>query len=134
MLDVKNYKKLSELFTQTMGIAYPIIILFGFYIIYNGSDTPGGGFQGGAILSCAFIVHYLATDDIVVKLKVLNRVEKFLYILIVLFGMLFVIHMYDADSFFMKRFYLVCMNVLIGLKVMCGLTVIFYRFVFFESR
>ncbi len=126
--------KHSELFTQTMGMIYPVIIIFGFYIIYNGHNTPGGGFQGGAILSSAFTVNYLATDDIKIKLSMLNKIEKLLYLLIVLFGVTFTIYFLSDFSHEVKRIYLAVMNMLIGLKVACGLTVIFYRFIFFESR
>ncbi len=131
---IKEKDRHSELFTQTMGIIYPIIMLFGFYIIYNGSDSPGGGFQGGAILACTFTVHYLATDDISIRLSFLNKLEKILYIALFLFGTVFVIYFYGDFSYQLKRCYLLIMNFLIGIKVACGLTVIFYRFIFFESR
>ena len=32
------------------------------------------------------------------------------------------------------RIWMVGINLLIGIKVSCGLTIIFYRFVFFEGR
>ncbi len=131
---VREKDKHSELFTQTMGILYPVIIMFGFYIIYSGADTPGGGFQGGAILSCVFIVHYLATNDISIRLSFLNRLEKFLYILLVVFGLTFIIYLTGDYSLELKRIYLLIMNTIIGIKVACGLTVIFYRFILFESR
>ncbi len=130
----KEKDKHSELFTQTMGILYPVIILFGFYIIINGHNTPGGGFQGGAILSSAFTVNYLATHDMKINLSFLNKVEKLLYLLIVIFGVLFTMYFLSDFPQEVKVVYLALMNSLIGLKVACGLTVIFYRFIFFESR
>jgi multisubunit Na+/H+ antiporter MnhB subunit len=36
------------------------IFLFGLYIVCFGHLTPGGGFSGGVILSCAFILMMLA--------------------------------------------------------------------------
>ncbi len=126
--------KHSELFTQTMGILYPVIILFGFYIIINGHNTPGGGFQGGAILSSAFTVNYLATNDMKINLSFLNKVEKLLYLLLVMFGLVFTMYFLSDFPQEVKVIYLAIMNTLIGLKVACGLTVIFYRFIFFESR
>ncbi len=34
----------------------PFIILFAFYIILHGAESPGGGFQGGAILGASVII------------------------------------------------------------------------------
>jgi multicomponent Na+:H+ antiporter subunit B len=38
---------------------FPLILLFGAYIIIHGHLTPGGGFQGGAIIASAFLLVYL---------------------------------------------------------------------------
>jgi multicomponent Na+:H+ antiporter subunit B len=126
--------KHSELFAQTMGLVYPIIILYGLYIIYNGHLTPGGGFQGGAILAGVFTIQYLTTDTKNVSLDILNRIEKTIYLLLLLTGILIVFYMNQELTLSQKSYYLLLMNTLIGVKVSCGLTVIFYRFVLFESR
>jgi multicomponent Na+:H+ antiporter subunit B len=42
----------------TMGFT----VLFGIYIVLHGQSTPGGGFQGGAILATAPILFYLAKN------------------------------------------------------------------------
>ena len=38
---------------------FPLILLFGSYIFIHGHLTPGGGFQGGAIIASAFLLVYL---------------------------------------------------------------------------
>lgn len=38
---------------------FPLILLFGGYIFIHGHLTPGGGFQGGAIVASAFVLVYL---------------------------------------------------------------------------
>ncbi|RKY86138.1 cation:proton antiporter [candidate division KSB1 bacterium] len=38
---------------------FPLILLFGTYIFIHGHLTPGGGFQGGAIIASAFVLIYL---------------------------------------------------------------------------
>jgi multicomponent Na+:H+ antiporter subunit B len=38
---------------------FPLILLFGAYIFIHGHLTPGGGFQGGAIIATAFVLVYL---------------------------------------------------------------------------
>jgi multicomponent Na+:H+ antiporter subunit B len=40
-------------------ILYPVMLLFGAYIFVHGHLTPGGGFQGGAIIATAFIFKYI---------------------------------------------------------------------------
>jgi multicomponent Na+:H+ antiporter subunit B len=37
-------------------IISPVIILYGIYILMNGEDSPGGGFQAGAIFATYFIL------------------------------------------------------------------------------
>lgn len=124
----------SELFAQTMGLLYPLIILFGFYMIYNGHLTPGGGFQGGAVLASTFTIQYLATGNKSVSLHFLNRLEKTVYLLLLINGIVFVLYLNPYLLQIHKEIYLIVMNMLIGIKVSCGLAVIFYRFVLFESR
>jgi multicomponent Na+:H+ antiporter subunit B len=38
---------------------FPLILLFGSYIFVHGHLTPGGGFQGGAIVASGFLLIYL---------------------------------------------------------------------------
>ncbi|MBC8526568.1 MAG: Na(+)/H(+) antiporter subunit B [Candidatus Cloacimonetes bacterium] len=38
---------------------FPLILLFGAYVFIHGHLTPGGGFQGGAIIASAFVLVYL---------------------------------------------------------------------------
>ena len=41
------------------SIIVPIILLYGFYVILNGSISPGGGFSGGAIVGAGLILYSL---------------------------------------------------------------------------
>lgn len=124
----------SILLKRTMGGLYSYILIYGMYIIYNGHLTPGGGFQGGAILASVFIIHYLVTNDKPIRSATLTNIEKVLYLLLVLFAVVFILYLNADASTLMNTIYLTIMNVLIGFKVGCGLTVVFYRFIFFESR
>ena len=126
--------KHSYLLRETMQLIYPLIIIFGIYIILNGHNTPGGGFQGGAILASTFIIHYLVTFEQNMNLKLLTLIEKFLYLLLLLFAVVFILYFNNYFPFITKQMYMIIMNILIGIKVCCGLSVIFFRFIFFESR
>ncbi len=124
----------SKLLSTSLGILYPVILLFGFYIIMNGHKSPGGGFQGGAILMAVFICKYLINQQDALSLVKLYAFEKlvFLFILIVALG--FLATFVNLTFPFFNSTYLILMNALIGLKVACGMTIIFYRFIRYEVR
>lgn len=46
----------GELLVTGSRLLVPLILLFGAYIFINGHLTPGGGFQGGAILASAMLL------------------------------------------------------------------------------
>ncbi len=49
---------MSRIVKTITGIAFPLIMIYGFYIIAHGHLSPGGGFQGGAVVAsgCAMIL------------------------------------------------------------------------------
>jgi len=47
-------KEMSRIVKTVTNFVYGFIIIFGFYIIVHGHLTPGGGFQGGAVVGSAF--------------------------------------------------------------------------------
>ena len=49
---------MSKIVKTTVSILFPFTIIFGLYVIAHGHLTPGGGFQGGAIVAsgCAMLV------------------------------------------------------------------------------
>lgn len=50
----------GELLTIGTQLLIPLILLLGVYVFVNGHLTPGGGFQGGAILASAILLMLLA--------------------------------------------------------------------------
>jgi multicomponent Na+:H+ antiporter subunit B len=44
-------------------LLFPLILLFGIYILLHGHLTPGGGFQGGAVIASGFLLLYLAHPE-----------------------------------------------------------------------
>lgn len=44
-------KEMSKIVNTVTNFGIPFIITFGIYIIIHGHLTPGGGFQGGAVLA-----------------------------------------------------------------------------------
>jgi multicomponent Na+:H+ antiporter subunit B len=42
---------MSKIVRTSANLLYPFILIFGFYVIAHGHLTPGGGFQGGAVMA-----------------------------------------------------------------------------------
>jgi multicomponent Na+:H+ antiporter subunit B len=71
-------------------IIFPFLILFGAYIILHGHLTPGGGFQGGAVIASSVLMLYLANPDIQVgrnKLLIAEGLAGFTYVLLGIAGL-----------------------------------------------
>ncbi|MCK5822016.1 MAG: hypothetical protein KAH17_09015 [Bacteroidales bacterium] len=81
----------SEILLTAGKILVPMLILVGVYIFINGHLTPGGGFQGGAVLASAFVLAALTFSGTTVKHRVLEIVESFSGISFVLLGILGVV-------------------------------------------
>ncbi len=124
----------SSLLAKSLGVLYPIIFLFGLYVTINGHNTPGGGFQGGAIISSTFIIQYIVSPHEMISLFTFQRIEKILFMCILLIPIVFIFHLHGSTNLLVNQVYLIAMNVLIAIKVYCGLSIIFFRFVLFESR
>lgn len=45
--------RMSKIVRTGAGLLYPFVIIFGLYVIMHGHLTPGGGFQGGAVVATA---------------------------------------------------------------------------------
>lgn len=50
----------TEIIKATAAILLIPILAFGLYIIFHGHLTPGGGFQGGAIIASSFALFIIA--------------------------------------------------------------------------
>ncbi len=130
-VDVK--KSIKDKSKNSIAVVVPIIIMLGLYLIINGHNTPGGGFQGGAALSSAFICVFLIRPDKIFNFYAYEKMEKFLFLLIATTAVFFAVSNLFYSFVEYNIAYLIIMNFLIGLKVFCGLSIVFYRFVHYED-
>lgn len=129
--------KTPELFITFSRLLYPIMLMFGLYVIINGHTSPGGGFQGGAIVATAILILYYIDITKTIKVNKILTIEKFLFIGLVLIstisiftkdGALFTNFMSVGATTELKSIYLMILNILIGAKVALGLVAIFTAF------
>ncbi|MFA7417011.1 MAG: MnhB domain-containing protein [Acholeplasma sp.] len=128
--------KTPDLFITFSRLLYPIMLTFGIYVIVNGHLSPGGGFQGGAIVATAILILYYIDISKTIDVKLIITIEKILF-LILLFvaslsfftrdGLLFT-NFIGSDFTQIKAIFLMLLNIIIGLKVALGLVSIFTAF------
>ncbi len=131
-----NKQKTPTLFITLAKIFYPIMILFGIYIIINGHLSPGGGFQGGAIVATAILILYYIDVSKSIDINKILTLGRFLFILILVISFISLITRNEIftnfiplyDSTELKSVYLILLNLIIGAKVAFGLTAIFTTF------
>ena len=128
--------KTPDLFVTFSRLVYPLMLAFGFYVIINGHLSPGGGFQGGAIVATAILILYYIDSERETNVGLIITIEKYIFISIILLasislftrGTFFTNFMPLDSSLQMKAIYLVLLNLLIGFKVALGLWTIFTAF------
>jgi len=67
----------NSLLKIAVDTLFPLIVLFGVYVIVHGHLSPGGGFQGGVIIASAFLLMFLAkSNDFSLKHNILELAES----------------------------------------------------------
>jgi len=83
-------KEMSRIVKTVTNFVYGFIIIFGFYIIVHGHLTPGGGFQGGAVVGSAFALLLISYGSLnskkFLKEDILSLFEGFGLILFIVLG------------------------------------------------
>ena len=60
---MRRHKPSSEIVETATELLLPMVILFGIYVFLNGHLSPGGGFQGGAIIASGTMFLLLALPE-----------------------------------------------------------------------
>jgi len=84
----ENLRSTSELLVTATKILVPVIFLLGAYIFINGHLTPGGGFQGGAVIASGLVLMLLADPNMKINHRLLSFLESISGLSFVLIGVL----------------------------------------------
>ena len=134
---------MSKIVKTIAGISFPFVMIYGLYVIVHGHLTPGGGFQGGAIVASGLAMILVAYGSIwtmgKVKEKHLSVFEStgaFVFIFTAILGLLmagvfFENFLSDGGIIFGNAAraagdmntggVIPIMNIAVGLKVIAGL-------------
>ncbi len=78
----------SELLQTATKLLAPVIFMFGAYVFINGHLTPGGGFQGGAIIASGLVLMLLAKPNMKINHKLIDVIESISGVSFVIVGLL----------------------------------------------
>ena len=141
--------EMSKIVRTIAAIVFPFIMIYGLYVIAHGHLTPGGGFQGGAIVASACALLLVAYGSMWTmrrigekRLSVFESIGAFFFIALALlglfFGAVFFNNFLAGSSFLFGDIPMVgsnpgdmntggvlpLMNFAVGIKVVAGLFVI----------
>jgi len=141
--------EMSKIVRTISNIAFPFSMIYGLYVIAHGHLTPGGGFQGGAIVAsaCAMILVAFGSKWTITKIKekrlsVFESLGAIGFIVLALLGLIFGVAFFSNFLAGSKYLFgtippmgsglanidtggvLPLMNFAVGLKVIAGLFVI----------
>ncbi len=74
--DRKKRREASEFLVTGTHLLAPFIVMFGAYIFLQGHLSPGGGFQGGAVIASGVLFLFLVFPDYKLKHAALNWLES----------------------------------------------------------
>ena len=85
------HKPASEIVETATELLLPMVILFGIYVFLNGHLSPGGGFQGGAIIASGTMFLLLALPESHISrlmIAVIESLSGFSYVVVGVLGVL----------------------------------------------
>jgi len=91
-----NKVESSFILRTAAKLLFPIITLFGIYVMIYGHLSPGGGFQGGVIIASGVLLLLIAYPDFEVSHKFVSILETFAGVSYVLIGLM---GLWILDSF-----------------------------------
>ncbi len=86
-----KHRPASEIVTTATELLLPMVILLGVYVFMNGHLSPGGGFQGGAIIASGTMFLMLALPQAHISRLIITVVESlagFSYVVVGVLGVI----------------------------------------------
>jgi len=117
----------------------PFIFMFGWYVLFHGKVSPGGGFQGGAICATALILHALIfgpkkTEQVFSQyaLRVIACIGAMIYVAtglvsVAMGGKYLEYNAFFQDSHLAQFVGVMAVEIGVQLTVFAGLTLIFLK-------
>jgi multicomponent Na+:H+ antiporter subunit B len=124
-------------------VMFPLIILFGIYVVVHGHTTPGGTFSGGSVMTGAFVIYTLAygLEETRKQFKetpinILKSVGGFVLILLIIFEFFLREALVPTETLFTlwSGSSLMFFNIVGGVMVFTGLLMIWYTMVRTDSN
>lgn len=109
-------------------ILTPVLVVVGAALVVGDPKTPGGGFQGAGLLAAVVVGRYLVGARGPRTTRGLETLEKVIFVVFVLSVVLYIflgLREVTPDAY---APYVLAMNGLLGLKVFCGLSIMFLYF------
>jgi multisubunit Na+/H+ antiporter MnhB subunit len=126
---------MNEIVRTASKAMFPLIMLFGIYVIVHGHTTPGGTFSGGSVMAGGFVIYTLAhgvrKTEIDMKetaISVLKSVAGFILIFLIVFELFLRAALVPTETLFTlwSGSSLMFFNVVGGIMVFTGLLMIWY--------
>lgn len=124
---------MSQVVRATARLLFPLLLVYGMYVILNGHLTPGGGFQGGVIAGSAFMLFAVASGHAKIsslyneaKLSLGESMGSVAYVLIgasgIMLGGAFLFNWMPKGSLgeLLSAGFMMPLNIAIGIKVAAG--------------
>lgn len=86
--DAEPKRESSEIILTASKLLMPIVMVMGVYVFINGHLTPGGGFQGGAIIASSFVLLLMANPRFEINHRIIATVESVSGMAFVIIGVL----------------------------------------------
>jgi len=128
----RSLRKTSEILATASTLLVPTIFMLGVYIFMNGHLTPGGGFQGGAVIATGMVMIIMLRPEVKFDHRLIAWIESTSgvgYVVIGILGILLAAGFLDNHVLPMGKFGTILsagviplIYVLIGLKVGSELT------------
>jgi multicomponent Na+:H+ antiporter subunit B len=86
-----EHKPASEIVETATELLLPMVILFGIYVFLNGHLSPGGGFQGGAIIASGTMFLLLALPESHISrlmIAIIESLSGFSYVVVGVLGVI----------------------------------------------